>query len=230
MRTLFPAVVLLIATAPTFGQKLTLPAETKVQPGEEYVVLQPETDCKAVSYIAQSGVSPFPSQFLADKRVFILPVRGLPQGRYLFTAVGSLNDNHVRQAFSVIVGTAPPPGPVPPVPPSPVEKLGFATLARAEGIKLPDSARPLASQLADNFEAVAARLAATAQMTIDQGNAELRDRNRATLGDQGRAQWLPWFQAWQALADKHNAAGAMTTKEHYVTAYQETAAGLRTVR
>lgn len=115
-RKLLVLLALTLAT-PASSQSLKLPAETRAGT-EEYVVLQPETDCKAVSYVAQSGVSPFPSQFLADPRVFILPVRGLPSGRYNFTAVGSLNDKHVRQAFVVVVGDAPPPPP--PVPPGPV--------------------------------------------------------------------------------------------------------------
>lgn len=139
-----------------------------------------------------------------------------------------------RQLLDANVGPLPPPpgpGPKPPPPPDPVvpDKLGFVALAKSQAQQVHEASRGLASQLADNFESTAAKLAATAGMTIDQANAEMVQKNRTTLGG-NRAAWLPWFQAWQALAEKHNQSGAMTTKEHYVTAYQETATGLRQVR
>jgi hypothetical protein len=98
--------------------KLTIPAEVKAQ--GDYVTLTPTTEAKAVSYVGKSGVDPFPSELLKDARTFVLPVRGLPAGRYKFTAVGSLNDEHTRVAFEVVVGDAPPDVP-PDVPPGPVD-------------------------------------------------------------------------------------------------------------
>lgn len=241
MRRALVLSLLLVWAGSTFAAppKLAIPPETKAT--GEYVILQPDTTAKAVSYVGQSGVSPFPSQFLADKRVFILPVRGLSAGRYQFTAVGSLGDEHASTVFVILVGDAPLPPPIPPpVPPDPPkppipplpdpkERYGFVTLARTEGYKLPATERARMQEIASNFEAVAARLAATAQMTVDQANAELRDRNRQTLGDV-RITWLPWFTAWQSLADKHNTSGTMSSREHYTAAFQETAIGLRAVK
>ena len=99
--------------------KLTIPAEVKAV--GDYVTLTPATEAKAVSYVGKSGVDPFPSELLKDARTFVLPVRGLPAGRYKFTAVGSLNDEHTMVAFVVVVGTPPdvPPDVDPDVPPDP---------------------------------------------------------------------------------------------------------------
>lgn len=142
----------------------------------------------------------------------------------------------VVAAYHFIVGPQPappvviPPVVVPPVvvpPDTPItEILGFTSLAIAELAKLPATARPLASSLADNFEAVSAKLAASSAMTIDDAMAQLTEKNRATLGA-NRAAWLPWFTAWAAKADQHNAAGTMATPADYVTAFTETATGLR---
>lgn len=160
----------------------------------------------------------------------------------------SPDDDHIITAYSFVIGGGDippvvippvivPPVIVPPVippvidpPVTPiVEKLGFTSMAIAEGGKVPAAAKGLASQLADNFEAVQAKLAATATMSIDEAQASLTEKNRATLGA-NRAAWLPFFQAWAAKADQHNASGAMATPADYVTAYTETASGLRKVK
>jgi hypothetical protein len=102
---------------------LEIPAEVK--PSNGYVTLRPKTDAKAVTYVALDAIFPFPSDLLADKRMFVLPVQGLTPGRYRFVAVGSLNDEHASVEFTVVVGTGPvppapvPPAPVPPTPPTP---------------------------------------------------------------------------------------------------------------
>jgi hypothetical protein len=128
-------------------------------------------------------------------------------------------------SVSFSVGDMPGPVPPPPPPPPPPEpdKLGFVALALAEGGKLPAAAKAKASALADNFASVGAKLAATA-MTVEEANAELRAKNQATVGPD-RDAWLPWFQAWKVRAD-----GALSTKDQYVQAFIETAAGLRAVR
>ena len=104
--------LLLLAAPPS----VNIPAE--IVATSESVTLQPDTDAKAITYIGLSGVDPFPAAFLKDPRSFILPIRGLPNARYKFAAVATLNDEQTRQDFVVVVGDAPP-VPVPPVPPGP---------------------------------------------------------------------------------------------------------------
>jgi hypothetical protein len=111
---------LTVAVQATGSVLIEIPAE--VRAAGDYVTLIPKTDAKAITYVGLSGIEPFPSEFLKDPRAFVLPVRGLPAGRYKFVAVGSLNDVHGKVVFSVFVGDAPPgppdPGPTPvPVPP-----------------------------------------------------------------------------------------------------------------
>lgn len=119
-----------------------------------------------------------------------------------------------------------PPDPVPP-PPDPVpEKFGFITLAKQN---IPQGgSKAKAPALADNFEAIAAKIAAGAITTPDQANAELRIKNQETLPvGQVRTDWTPFFQAWAVKAKTLNDSGKMTTVEDYKDAYNETAAGLR---
>lgn len=101
------------ATAPELG----IPAE--VIPVGQYAQLKPKTEAKAITYIGMSGVEPFPSDMLKDARWFVLDTRGLQPGRYLFQAVGSLNDIHTRVAFSVVIGNDPNPIPQPGPTPGP---------------------------------------------------------------------------------------------------------------
>lgn len=168
------------------------------------------------------------------KKVYIVTAKGTGVGTLVIVRVGAqgLADTSSRR-LEANLGPKPPPNPDPDPKPKPKpdptpDKLGFIALAKTQAQVIPEASRGLASSLASNFDSIASKLAAT-NITIDQANAELRDKNRAALGDH-RAAWLPWFQAWQVQADKHNAAGTMTTKEHYIAAYQETAAGLRAVR
>jgi hypothetical protein len=105
------ALLLMLLAAPVWadGPKITIPAE--IPASGDYVVVTPDTTAKAISYVAQSGVDAFPSSMLRDPRTFVLPVRGLPAGRYQFTAVGTLNDEQSTATFTVVVGTGPPPAP-----------------------------------------------------------------------------------------------------------------------
>jgi hypothetical protein len=101
--------------------KLVIPAE--VRPAGDYATVQPDTDAVSVTYVGLSGVDPFPSQFLADRRSFVLPTRGLPgNSSFRFAAVGSSKDGgQVRVDFAVVLGTPTPtpPGPTPPGPTPP---------------------------------------------------------------------------------------------------------------
>lgn len=117
MRTpLWTLLVTLVAIGSTpAAPKLEIPA--LVRPVGGYAIVEPVTEAKAITYLGLSGVYPFPSRLLADKRVFVLPCQGLPGGKYKFVAIGSLNDEHVVVEFDVLVEGGPGPGPPPPVPP-----------------------------------------------------------------------------------------------------------------
>lgn len=92
------------------------PKETKAV--SDYVIIVPKTDAKTITYVKGfyngnlEGVEPFPSAMLKDAKTFMLPVRGLGKGRYSFTGVASLNDEHTVFEFSVLVGNEP----LPPTP------------------------------------------------------------------------------------------------------------------
>ena len=116
MRSFFLS--LIVCGCALAGPDIEIPAE--IQATDEYVIVTPKGDCKSVTYIGQSGVSPFPSTLFDDKRVFVLPVRGLAAGRYRFTAVGSLEDKHCVRSFVVVVGNPQPqPQPTPDPKPAP---------------------------------------------------------------------------------------------------------------
>lgn len=116
MRSLL--LLLVVSCCALAGPELDIPAE--IQATDEYVIMTPKGDCKSVTYVGQSGVSPFPSTLFEDKRVFVLPVRGLAAGRYRFTAVGSRDDQHTTKPFVVVIpGSAPQPGPNPDPKPDP---------------------------------------------------------------------------------------------------------------
>lgn len=107
--------VALMAVAPAVAAPPTLKVPAEVRASEEYVRFTPETDARSVVYVGLSGVDPFPSEELKDARRFLLNTRGLPEGRYLFTAVAASDTGEQARAnFVVVVGTPPkPPGPGP---------------------------------------------------------------------------------------------------------------------
>lgn len=112
----------LLAAGAAAQPTLDIPAE--VRPAGEYVVLTPKTDAVSVVYIGLSRIDPVPSAVLKDPRTFLLNTRGIPEGRYLFAAVGADKAGaQVRVDFAVVIGTPPPgptpPGPTPPTPPGP---------------------------------------------------------------------------------------------------------------
>lgn len=94
--------------------RLVIPVEVRAIKGD-WLVIQPDTDAKAVSYVGLDGLAAFPSSELKDSRKLI--VNPPADGRYRFVAVGSLNDEHARAAFTIVVGDSP--TPAPPVPPGP---------------------------------------------------------------------------------------------------------------
>jgi hypothetical protein len=105
MRTLL---LLLVLCSTAFAAPPVVDIAPEIQATSEYVTVQPKTDAVAITYVAQSGVEPFPSVMLKDPRTFVLPTRGLAVGRYKFVAVASLDDEHTRVDFVVVVGKPPP--------------------------------------------------------------------------------------------------------------------------
>lgn len=124
-------VLLLFASdAYSLPPKVDFPAETTVT--GDYVVVSPVTNAKAITYVKGEytapdgklylGVEPFPSSMLKDPNIFILQVRGLPDGIYNFSGVASLNDEHTKFNFRIIKGPIKP-GPIPPIPPGPIPPI-----------------------------------------------------------------------------------------------------------
>lgn len=127
-------VAVFMAAAPTRADPPTIGVPAELRAVGDYARWSPTsaTTAKGVSYVGLSGVDAFPSELLKDSRAFVLPVRGLPAGRYKFRAVGSRNDEHVQEEFVVVVGDPPtPPNPIPPtpVPPDPADPLAAAVAA-----------------------------------------------------------------------------------------------------
>lgn len=125
MRSIATSVLLCFLAGVGYSAPPTVdfPKETKAT--SDYVILTPKTDAKTITYVKgfynsgvnmADGVEPFPSAMLKDAKVFMLPVRGLPKGKYSFTGVASLNDEHTVFDFSILVGE----GVTPPVPPNPI--------------------------------------------------------------------------------------------------------------
>lgn len=137
---------LLVVAAGAVAAPPTIEVPAEVKPVGEYVRFTPKGEIASVVYVGLSGIDAFPSEELKDPRRFLLNVRGLPAGRYLFAAVASSKDGEQARAdFAVVVGdgTKPPdppgPGPTPPVDPF-VASLKAAALADGWKAKLPDLA------------------------------------------------------------------------------------------
>lgn len=122
MRMLTLTLTLVLATLATAAPPELVIKPEDVKISGDYARLTPKTTAKSVMYVGLSGVDPFPSDALKNPNEFLLPIRGLTNGTYLFAAVGAgANGEQTRADFSVSLGVLPP-GPVPPgpVPPGPV--------------------------------------------------------------------------------------------------------------
>lgn len=142
-----------------------------------------------------------------------------------------------------------PPGPVPPGPtpnPSPVVVIPDGKFAIGPLVykvvreQVPASSKSFknsegkdiyyANQLADNFEGVAAAIAAGSFKTPDEANKELAGRNRLTFATNPAAltAWMPFFTAWAEKATELNKAGKLpNVAAEYRLFYLETVEGLR---
>lgn len=111
---------LLLLATPLLAAPPSLEIPAEVRPSGQYVRLLPKTDAEGVAYIGLSGLDPFPSEELEEKRKFILDTRGLAVGRYKFAAIAWSGADRTRFDFDVVVGEPPPgPGPEPPKPEPP---------------------------------------------------------------------------------------------------------------
>lgn len=104
LRQLFLA-TLLAANAIAAPPAMEIPAE--IRPAGQYVTFLPKGDAVAITYVGLSGLDPMPSLLLKDQRMFALDVRGLAEGKYVFAAIGSKDDEHSRVDFSVVIGNKP---------------------------------------------------------------------------------------------------------------------------
>ena len=231
-RQLAAAFLSLALAAPAWGQpRLDIPAE--IAPAGEYVTFVPDTDAKAVTYVGQSGVSPFPSEFLRDPRAFVLPVRGLPAGRYRFTAVGSLDDKHAAREFAVVVGQPPPvppgpqpPGPQPPgpQPPQPDGTLGLIKASRGGAAKVVSAGKAAeAAALAQAQRSFASKVAAGGFPNAAAIMVGWRAANNAAVP---AAAWAPWGADVAAALQSVYATGKLPDNAAWHDAFQEIAAGL----
>jgi hypothetical protein len=143
----------LLLPAPLWAAPPQVDIPAEIVASSEYVTLQPTTEAKAITYIGLSGVDPFPAAFLKDPRSFILPVRGLSAARYRFAAIASLNDEHTRKDFVVVVGNPPPP--VVTVPPDPTVPPLVTPVAGMRVLAICETDTPLPKTVIDAMNSVA---------------------------------------------------------------------------
>lgn len=134
MKYLSGTVLFLFLASTAIGAPPSVDVPTEIVASGDFTIVSPKTDAKAISYVGLSGVDPFPSVFLKDSKVFVLPTRGLTTGVYEFAGVASANDEHTVFRFKVRVG---PSVVVPPVDP-PTQPAGlYFMIVRADGPAAP---------------------------------------------------------------------------------------------
>lgn len=179
MRTVCSCAVLLFAAAIAAAAppEVKLPAEAKGQPGA-FVVVRAETAGKAVRWYAPDpGLSLFPSDLLADRKVAI--VVGSKPGRYRLVAWTAAGDEPSEPAICVIqIGDPPPPGPTPPVPPDDPLAVDLARLYAAD--TTPDKAKHLGS-LVELYRQAGTLTADTGLKTLGDLLAILRSASASLL-------------------------------------------------
>ena len=143
MRYLYVPILALALVQAALADPPTVEVPAEVVASGDYTTIVPKTNAKAISYVGLSGVDPFPSTFLKDSKVFILPTRGLKDGVYTFAGVASLSDEHTLFRFTVKVGSGIPAPKDPPVDP-PVTPVSFYfALIRPDGPVAPSFERAM---------------------------------------------------------------------------------------
>jgi hypothetical protein len=217
-------VALLVAVVPAWGQpKLVIPAEVAATPGE-WVRVIPDTTAAAVSYVGLDGLSAFPADELKDPRRLI--VFAASPGRYRFVAVGSLNDEHARVSFTIVVGGTPvPPGPVPPGPtPSPDGLLGLAKVSRDGAAKV--SATEKTAQAVRLAAAQKAHASAVAAGAFPAPPAILDGWRAVNNAAVPSVVWWSWGQGCGDALEALYKAGKLPDNAAWSAAFREIAAGL----
>jgi hypothetical protein len=175
----------------------------------------------------------------AGEYVFMLVVGGQAQGGGVDVAMAEhhliVGDGQPSPPIIPTPSPAPQPPPVPapqppPVPTPPVipaGKYGFAQIAydAAQGVPLPQRVGQ-GPRLAENFEAVAAAIAAGAVTSVREANDQLRGKN-ADVAGANRDLWLPVINAFAAKATDLARQGQLSTMDEHRAAYLEFASGLR---
>lgn len=120
---------ILLSGSGSYAAPPTLKIDSEIEAKGDYVTFRPETSATTVAYIGQSGVDPFPGNALKDATEFILPVRGLKEGVYKFTAIAISQNEYTRKDFVIRVSRTddkpdviPTPKPKPIDPPTPDPK------------------------------------------------------------------------------------------------------------
>jgi hypothetical protein len=185
MRTL---AILLALVSVGWGAPPVVDIAPEIQATSEYVTVQPKTDAVAITYVAQSGVEPFPSVMLKDPRTFVLPTRGLAVGRYKFVAVASLDDEHTRVDFVVVVGKPPPvvdpdDPDTPPVTPPVTTKATKATYVFERGTVIP----PPVLAAIDDLNTEKGILATLVLNTVKDGTGEVPDQYKTAFAEAQKA-------------------------------------------
>lgn len=206
------------------------PAEIK--PAGQYATHVPKAAAAGVEYIGRSGVDAVPSAILKDGRVFLLDTRGLPPGRYDFSAVAASKTGELaRKDFVVVVGNAPPkPGPGPKPGPDPDPKpdgdLGLRKVSRDGAATVPAAARSAhAAKLAGASRATASAVAAGgAGSTAATYLAAWRTGNNDSGAD--KAAWAPWATAASDGLQAAYKGGKLAAARDWAAAFNELADGL----
>lgn len=214
-------------------QELLYVAESKT----EWLVLTSPEGLVAVT--AESGPLRVRGRFLDDPAkvqtktfagpfVYSLEATGVGLCEVMFVPIGAKSASDVvRRTIKTNNGAKPPPPKPDQDPdPKPPELTGWAKAAKgwAEAVNRP-TRKAEAAALAKSFRAGASAAAAGAFKDVASMSASIRDANRAALGDEPRADWLPFFQALSKSANE-----SITTVGQYATVCNEVATGLEAVQ
>jgi len=113
---------LLALSSPSWGQKLTLPATVKGDPGQ-FIQVPSDTDCTTIKWFCiDPNLNLFPVDLLKNTKTAI--VTGNTPGAYRLMAIGAKADVPTDPAICVVTINGPPVpivpvNPTPPVPPAP---------------------------------------------------------------------------------------------------------------
>jgi len=154
---------------------------------------------------------------------------GIP-GDYTFI-VACANDNDVDiKVLTIKVlpnDGSPIPGPVPPVPPSPVAGLKGQVIVWAGVVNSPNK-KAEAAKLATSFLAIQASIKGGQLVTIEQIIEATKVANRESLGNSLQV-WVPFLEQLQKYLQTQAEAGLLVTPEQHAQVWGEISEGLTIV-